>query len=110
MAGKFECYKVKAGNFRFRLKASNGQAILSSEGYKAKASCTNGIASVQKNCTNPDLFVKKETATGKFRFSLMATNGQAIGSSQNYASQSGCDNGIKSVAKSAPGAEIVDLT
>ncbi len=62
MAGKFECYKNKAGAFRFRLKAAKGQAILASEGYKAKASCLNGITSVQKNCSNPDLFVKKETA------------------------------------------------
>ena len=110
MAGKFECYKDKAGEFRFRLKASNGQAILASEGYKAKASCNNGIASVQKNCSNPDLFVKKQTASGKFRFSLMATNGQVIGTSQNYASESGCDNGMKSVANSAPGATIDDQT
>ena len=110
MAGKFECYKDKAGEFRFRLKAGNGQAILSSEGYKGKASCSNGIASVQKNCADPDRFVKKQTASGLYRFSLTATNGQAFGSSQNYKSESGCDNGMKSVAKSAPGAPTEDLT
>jgi uncharacterized protein YegP (UPF0339 family) len=110
MAGKFEVYKGKAGEFRFRLKASNGQNILSGEGYKAKASCMNGIASVQKNCTDPDRFVKKETTTGKFRFSLTATNSQVIGTSQNYASESSCDNGVKSVANSAPGAAIDDQT
>ena len=82
MAGKFECYKDKAGGFRFRLKASNGQVILSSEGYKAKASCSNGIASVQKNCSNPDLFVKKQTASGKFRFNLMATKSSVTPSHQ----------------------------
>lgn len=49
MAGKFEIYKDKAGEFRFRLKASNGQSILASEGYKAKSGCTNGIASIRKN-------------------------------------------------------------
>jgi uncharacterized protein YegP (UPF0339 family) len=108
MAGKFECYKDKAGNFRFRLKAGNGQVILSSEGYKGKASCTNGIASVQKNCTDPNRFVKKKTAGGKFRFNLTATNGQVIGTSQNYKSESGCDNGMKSVANSAPGAPTDD--
>ena len=42
MPGKFEVYKDKAGEFRFRLKAANGQNILGSEGYKAKASCLNG--------------------------------------------------------------------
>lgn len=48
MAGKFEIYKDKAGEFRFRLKASNGQSILASEGYKAISGCTNGIESVKK--------------------------------------------------------------
>lgn len=110
MAGKFECYKDKAGEFRFRLKAGNGQAVLASEGYKTKASCTNGINSVQKNCVDPDRFVKKQTATGKFRFNLTSTNGQVIGSSQNYASESGCNNGMKSVANCAPGAAIDDQT
>ena len=43
MPGKFELYKDKAGEYRFRLKASNGQKILASEGYKQKSSATNGI-------------------------------------------------------------------
>lgn len=46
---KFEVYKDKAGEFRFRLKARNGEIIAVSEGYKAKASCLNGIESVRKN-------------------------------------------------------------
>ena len=49
MAGKFELYEDKAGEFRFRLKAGNGEIILASEGYKQKASAENGIASVKKN-------------------------------------------------------------
>ena len=49
---KFEMYTDKAGEFRFRLKATNGQVIAVSEGYKAKASCENGIASVQKNAVD----------------------------------------------------------
>ena len=46
---KFEVYEDKGGEFRFRLKATNGQIIAVSEGYKAKASCMNGIESVKKN-------------------------------------------------------------
>jgi uncharacterized protein YegP (UPF0339 family) len=46
---KFEIYKDNAGEFRFRLKARNGEIILASEGYKTKASCENGIESVRKN-------------------------------------------------------------
>lgn len=46
---KFEMYTDKAGEFRFRLKARNGEIIATSEGYKAKSSCLNGIESVKKN-------------------------------------------------------------
>ena len=46
---KFEMYKDKAGEFRYRLKAKNGEIIATSEGYKAKESCVNGIESVKKN-------------------------------------------------------------
>lgn len=108
MAGKFECYKDKAGEFRFRLKAGNGEIILSSEGYKSKASCDNGIASVKKNCLDEKCFDKKQTDSGKFRFNLKSTNGQVIGTSQSYESESGCDNGIASVAKNAPDAAVVE--
>ena len=46
---KYELYQDKAGEFRFRLKAANGQIIGKSEGYKAKASAKKGIASIGKN-------------------------------------------------------------
>ncbi|MBQ9488413.1 MAG: YegP family protein [Lachnospiraceae bacterium] len=46
---KFEIYTDKAGEYRFRLKAANGQIIATGEGYKAKKSCENGIESVKKN-------------------------------------------------------------
>ena len=46
---KFEVYKDKAGEFRFRFKASNGETMFSSEGYKAKASALNAIESIKKN-------------------------------------------------------------
>lgn len=49
MAGTFEVYKDKAGKFRFRLKAGNGQVIAVGEAYETKASAMNGIESVQKN-------------------------------------------------------------
>lgn len=55
---KFEVYADKAGEFRFRLKATNGQIIATGEGYKAKASCLNGIESVKKNA--PDAAIVKE--------------------------------------------------
>ena len=48
-APKFEIFKTKDGQFRFRLKAGNYEPVLASESYKAKDSCKNGIASVKKN-------------------------------------------------------------
>ncbi|MDD5945459.1 MAG: YegP family protein [Clostridia bacterium] len=57
---KFEIYKDKAGEFRFRLKAKNGQIIATSEGYKAKASCKNGIESVRRNVVNAEVVEIKQ--------------------------------------------------
>jgi hypothetical protein len=106
---KFEIYTDKRGEFRFRLKANNGQAILASEGYKAKASCTNGIESVRKNSQDESKFERLESKSGKPYFNLKATNGQVIGTSEMYESASGMENGIASVKKNAPKAEIVEV-
>ena len=110
MAGKFELYKDKAGEFRFRLKAGNGEIILASEGYKRKASALNGIASVRKNAAHDARFERKTTASGKAMFNLKATNGQVIGTSESYSSTSARDNGIASVMKNAPDAKMEDLS
>jgi hypothetical protein len=110
MPGKFEVYKDKAGEYRFRLKAANGQNILGSEGYKAKASCMNGIESVKKNSQDEARIEKKETKSGKFNFCVKSSNGQIVGVSQTYDSESGCRNGMKSVAECAAGATIDDQT
>lgn len=107
MAGKFEVYTDKAGEFRFRLKASNGQAILASEGYIDKSGCMNGIESVKKNAPDDARYERKQGASGKFMFNLKAGNHQVIGTSQSYESEASRDNGIESVKKNAPDAEIV---
>ncbi len=52
---KFEVYKDKAGEFRYRLKATNGQIIAVSESYKALSSCLNGIESVRKNAAENNI-------------------------------------------------------
>ena len=52
---KFEMYTDKAGEYRFRLKAANGQIIAVGEGYKAKAGCMNGIESVKKNAADSQI-------------------------------------------------------
>ena len=109
MAGKFELFKDRKGDFRFRLKASNGQIILASEGYKRRMSAMNGIASVQKNARLYDRFERKDTKAGKFRFNLKATNGQVLGTSESYNTQAAREKGVTSVGKNAAAAAIVDL-
>ena len=108
--GKFEIKTRKNGEFQFNLKATNGQVILTSEGYKTKASCLNGVESVKKNSQDEKRFEVKEASNGKPYFNLMASNGQIIGSSQMYANVVNMKNGIASVMKNAPEAPIVDLT
>lgn len=109
MAAQFEIFKDKAGEFRFRLRAANGEIILASEGYTAKASAKNGIASVQRNATSADSFEAK-TNRGKFSFTLHAGNRQVIGVSQSYTTERACKGGIAAVTKAAPKAKIQDLT
>ena len=52
---KFEMYQDKAGEFRFRLKARNGEIIGVSEGYTSKANCVNGVESVKKNAADAEI-------------------------------------------------------
>ena len=108
--GKFVITTRKNGEFQFNLKATNGQVILTSQGYKTKANCINGIESVKKNSADEGRFERKVAADGRPFFNLIATNGQVIGSSQMYANETNMNNGIASVMNNAPEAEIVDLT
>lgn len=108
--GKFVISKRTNGEFQFNLLAGNGQVILSSEGYSAKAGCENGIDSVRKNAQDENRFDRKISTNGKFYFALKASNGQIIGSSQMYESESGRDNGIASVKENAPASPVEDQT
>jgi len=110
MAGKFVISKRSNGEFQFNLKAGNGQVILTSEGYKDRAGCTNGIESVKKNAPDDARYERKTAANGKFHFNLKAGNNQVIGSSQMYVDEAGRDNGIASVKANAPTATVEDET
>lgn len=119
--GKFVIRETKTG-IKFDLKAGNGEVIATSEVYSSEDACRNGIASVQKNA--PGAAVEDQTAAdfavqkhpkfevyadkaGEFRFRLKATNGQIIAVSEGYTAKASCLNGIESVKKNAPDAEIV---
>ena len=107
----FEIYQSdSSGKFHFRLKAGNGEIILSGQGYGAKADCQNGIESVRTNAAKEEAFHIHEAKDGRHYFTLKAANGQVIGQSQMYKSDSGLKNGISSVQQNAPGAGVTDLT
>ena len=110
MAGKFELYEDKGGQYRFRLKAGNGQIILASEAYKQKSGAENGIESVKSNAPLDERYERKDASNGKPMFNLKAANNQVIGTSEQYESNSARDNGIESVKSNAPKASVDDLT
>jgi Uncharacterized conserved protein len=107
--GKFEVSTRKNGELQFNLKASNGQVILTSEGYTTKAACLNGIESVKKNSLEDKRFDRLTAKNGKPYFNLKATNGQIIGTSEMYESEASREKGIASVKKNAPDSEVVEV-
>lgn len=109
MAGKFELYQDKAGEYRFRLKAANGEIIGQSEGYSSKSAASKGIASVQANAGAEEQYEVKEGKNGKTYFNLKAKNHQVILSSQGYSSESGARAGIKSVMKNGVDGSVVEV-
>jgi uncharacterized protein len=108
--GKFVITQRKDGEYQFNLKAGNGQVILTSQGYAAKASCLNGVESVRTNSADDSRFDRQTAANGKFYFNLKASNGQVVGNSQMYESEASRDNGIESVKNNAPDAAVEDET
>ncbi|MCB0636916.1 MAG: YegP family protein [Lewinella sp.] len=110
MAGKFDLKKSPSGKYMFNLKAGNNQVILTSELYESKAAAQNGIKSVKKNAGSDARYERKASSKGQPYFVLKATNGEIIGKSEMYTSNSGMENGIASVKKNGPTAEVKDNT
>ena len=108
--GKFIISARTNGEYQFNLKASNGQVILTSQGYSLKSSCINGIDSVKTNAADLSKFESKMSTNEKYFFNLKAANGQIIGSSQMYTTEAARDNGIQSVHTNAPMATVEDET
>ena len=120
--GKFVIRNVASG-IKCDLKATNGQVIATSEVYTTAAACRNGIESVMKTApianvedqtvenfeavTHPK-FEMYEDKAGEFRFRLKARNGEIIATSEGYKTKASCENGIDSVKKNAPEAEVVE--
>jgi uncharacterized protein YegP (UPF0339 family) len=110
MTGKFQLYRDAAGEFRFSLKSSIGEVVLSSEGYATRAAALNGIEAVRQHADDPVMYEKSGTADGEHRFTLTAGAHQVVGHSQDYDSASSRDKGIAAVGRAADGAPIDDQT
>jgi hypothetical protein len=110
MTGKYVIESANDEQFYFNLKAVNGQVILTSEMYKAKANAQNGIESIQNNSATDDNYERKESKTRKPYFVLKALNQQIIGQSQMYSSTTAMEAGIASVKHNGPGKTVEDLT
>lgn len=108
MAGKFEIKSGKTGKFRFNLKASNGQIVLTSEAYDSRAAAVKGITSVKNNAANDKRFERKTAKDGSPYFVMKAANGEPIGRSEMYKTKASMENGVASVAKHAPDAPVAD--
>lgn len=119
--GKFVVSEGKSG-FRFNLKANNGQVVATSQTYKSFATCMKGIKSVKKNAPiaavenqtvedyepkkNPKWEIYMDKA-GEYRFRLRSRNGKIICSGEGYKQMGGARNGIESIIKNSPSAEII---
>ena len=119
---KFVIRRLESG-FKFDLKASNDQGILTSEVYETFPACRKGIESVRKNAaagkledqteegfrtrTNPKFELYRDRA-GEYRFRLKARNGEIIAISDGYASRAGALSGIESVKGNAGDAEVTE--
>lgn len=110
MAGWYELSRSSNSQYYFVLKAGNGEIILTSEQYPAKASAQAGIASVQVNSPIDERYVRNMARDARFYFTLKAANHQVIGTSQMYVSASGRDNGIESVKVNGPTKTVKDNT
>jgi len=110
LPGAFSLKKSTDGQYYFTLSRGNGETILSSELYKHKESAIAGIESVRKNSLRADAFEIKKASNGMFYFTLKAMNGQIIGQSQMYSSESHCMIGIQAVAASAFNSNLKDST
>jgi uncharacterized protein len=110
MPGWYELSKNTKGQYRFVLKAGNGETILSSEQYESKSSALNGIESVRKNSGDDGRFDRKVASNGKPYFNLKAGNHQIIGTSEMYESEKARDNGIASVKTNGSSGTTKDNT
>lgn len=101
MSGRFHLRKTSDGQYQFNLLASNGEIILASELFRTKESALATIETVKKYSQRKEAFEIIATTNGKYYFRLKAPNGQIIGLSQLYSSETGAQSGVAAVRNHA---------
>ncbi|WP_425146839.1 YegP family protein [Deinococcus sp.] len=109
MAGKFVLKRSGGDGYMFTLQAANGQVVLTSEHYEARASALNGIESVKTNAADQGRFELRQGSQEPY-FVLKAANGQVIGLGEHYSSEAAARAGMEAVARAAEGAPTDDQT
>lgn len=110
MSTRFEITRNDKGEYYFKLVNSEGRTLIHSEGYNAKASCTNGIESVRNNAAEEKRYELKEAKDGRPYFNLKAANGQIIGTSPMFADPAARDAAVSTTQRDAAGAAVEDLS
>src|SRR5262245_15943731 len=108
--GSYVLKKTSAGQFLFKLRASNHEVILTSESYISKQSATGGIESVRTNSALDSRYEKRTSTSGSPYFVLKGANGEIIGTSEMYSSERARDGGIVACKKEGPSSPTVDQT
>ncbi|WP_339877958.1 YegP family protein [uncultured Algoriphagus sp.] len=104
---KYVVKKATNGQFFWVLKAGNGETLLTSETYTTKQGCLQGISS-SKNCVSDTNFRRLSSARMEPYFTQVANNYQVLGTSEMYSSSYARDQGIESVKRNAPNAQVED--
>jgi uncharacterized protein YegP (UPF0339 family) len=96
-AGRFETFTGKDGQLYFHLLATNGEKVLSSEGYASKQSMLKGLDSVRFNGQLDSSYQLLQSADGQWYFNLLAGNYEVVGTSELYVSKSNAERGLATV-------------
>ena len=108
---RYEIFKDQKGEFRFNLKDTNYQTILTaSEGYREKSDCKAAVGICQENSPYDKNYDRRTTVSGKYYFTLRSNNGRDIGRSEDYNTVAGRDEGINNVKRDGPTKNVFDRT
>jgi uncharacterized protein len=109
MPGAFEIKQTHNRQFMFNLKAGNGEIILTSRTYNAKAGAQEGIAAVRTNAPIDARYERRQANPGEPYFVVKAADGEVLGRSELYSSVAAMENGMTAVQRAAPDAAVRDL-